>query len=210
MIKAVIFDFDGVILETADIKTKAFRILFQQDYPDKVGAIVNYHLQNMGISRFIKFRYIYENILHSSLSEEKNKILGEKFSEIVFQEVLIAPFVPGAMEFFKNNYSKYLMFIASGTPNGELQEIVKRRGIDNFFKQVYGAPKEKPEIIRSIITNYQIAPQEAVFIGDAQTDMDAASQTGLHFIARKSGNLNRECKYGINDLNALDCILMVI
>ncbi|GAF78578.1 unnamed protein product, partial [marine sediment metagenome] len=34
MIKAIIFDFDGVIVESSDIKTEAFRELFQ-DYPQK-------------------------------------------------------------------------------------------------------------------------------------------------------------------------------
>ena len=41
MIKAVIFDVDGVIIESAEIKTKAFEILFA-DYPDKLSEIIRF------------------------------------------------------------------------------------------------------------------------------------------------------------------------
>ena len=99
MIKAIIFDFDGVILESAEIKTRAFRKLFEPNYPDKVEAIVDYHCNNMGISRYLKFGYIFENILHLSLSKELEEELGQRFSEIVFEEILNAPFVPGAVSF---------------------------------------------------------------------------------------------------------------
>ena len=62
MLKAIFFDFDGVIVESAGIKTEAFRKLFS-NYPDQVDEIVDYHKANAGISRYDKFDYIYEKIL---------------------------------------------------------------------------------------------------------------------------------------------------
>ena len=58
MIKAIIFDFDGVLIESAAIKTEAFREVFSK-WQDKVDEIVTYHNKNMGISRFVKFKYFY-------------------------------------------------------------------------------------------------------------------------------------------------------
>ena len=52
MIEAIIFDFDGVILESADIKTNAFRTLFEKESPELINKIISYHFKNMGISRF--------------------------------------------------------------------------------------------------------------------------------------------------------------
>ena len=70
MIRAILFDFDGVILESVDVKTKAFAELFK-DFPEHVDQIVQYHIDNMGVSRFDKFRYIYRYILKRKLSDEK-------------------------------------------------------------------------------------------------------------------------------------------
>ena len=42
MIKAIIFDFDGVLVESTQIKTEAFRNLFSK-WPDKVDEMVRYH-----------------------------------------------------------------------------------------------------------------------------------------------------------------------
>ena len=144
MIKAIIFDVDGVIIESADIKTLAFRRLFEQDYPpDKVDKIIDYHLRNMGISRYIKFRYSFENILGKTLTGGKEKKLGERFSSIVVEEVLKAPLVPGVLNFLKNNLSRFPMFIASGTPQGELDYIIKERDLLSYFKEVCGSPRSK-------------------------------------------------------------------
>ena len=96
MIKAVFFDFDGVILESSKIKTEAFPLVFEE-YPHLQDEILKYHLQHQGISRFEKFRYFYRELLNEHLSEKQEKELGLRFSEIVFQKVMEAEFVPGVL-----------------------------------------------------------------------------------------------------------------
>ena len=65
-IDAIFFDFDGVILESVDIKGWAFGKLFES-YPEHVDEIVAFHFANGGMSRFDKFRYIYKNILNKKM-----------------------------------------------------------------------------------------------------------------------------------------------
>ena len=201
MIKAVIFDFDGVLVESAEIKTEAFGQLFSS-FPDKVHEIVEYHKKNMGISRYVKFRYFHENILGKELSHDEEMELGEKFSQIVLEKVLKAPFVEGALDFLDKYHKKIPLFIASGTPDDELQYIVDKRYISSYFKEIHGTPLKKPEIIMDILSRYSLSTPEVVFVGDAESDLKASRETGVRFIARISpGNDDlMDCSLKIKDL----------
>ena len=183
MIKAIIFDFDGVIIESANIKTEAFAEIFS-DFPQKLKEIIDYHLVNAGISRYAKFRYIYEHILGQSLSKEKELELGRRFSQIVLQKVLSAPFVSGAKEFLDMNKHRFQFFIASGTPEEELMDIIYARRLQEHFREIHGSPKQKSDIINEIINHYHFTREEVVYVGDAESDRIAAEQAKIFFIER--------------------------
>ncbi len=213
MIKAIVFDFDGVILESAVIKTEAFGEVVK-DYPkEKAEAFVCYHRSHMGISRHVKFRFFIEEILREPYSEEKEKKLAEAFETIVFDRVMHCAFVPGAKEFIERNYNRYDMFIASGTPHEEMIRIVDGRGLSSFFKGVFGTPMKKSEIIRHILDFTGYNPDEMIFIGDAQTDLTAANETGLTFIGRETNENRgafRDVRYKVDNLLQVESMLKEI
>lgn len=183
MIKAIIFDFDGVILESAEIKTDAFRELFRA-YPKKIEEITDYHLLNTGISRYVKFRHIYGRILGKELTQKEEVRLGEHFSQLALRKVLKAPFVSGARGFLEQNKQRYQFFIASGTPQEELDKVIRLRKLKGYFQEVHGSPEEKADIIKQIIKDYNFGRQEIVYIGDGASDRIAAKKAKITFIER--------------------------
>jgi len=201
MIKALIFDFDGVILESADIKTDAYRKLFKREYPDKVEEFIKYHIQNAGISRYVKVQYFYEKILGIRITDKKKKELINNFSKIVLKETLDASFIKGMPEFLEENYKKLPLFVVTGTPTEEVNLIIKKRKLNIYFKEIHGSPKEKKDIIFYILSRYKWNPKEVVFFGDAESDLRAAEETGVIFIARLNCTLKalENCKYKIRD-----------
>ncbi len=183
---AVIFDFDGVILESVKVKTDAFKELFS-DYPEHLEAIVAYHENNMGISRYHKFAWIYQELLGIMLSPNEEKRLGQQFSALVMEKLLACPFVPGTLELLEELKHRGIpAFIASGTPQNELELLVQRRGLASYFQEVWGSPAEKPEIIERLIAAYELDRNRLYFIGDALSDYIAAKTTGIRFIGRKT------------------------
>ena len=201
MIKALIFDFDGVILESADIKTAAYRKLFEEEYPDKVEEFIKYHTVNSGISRYVKIQYFYEKILGIKITGKKKKELINKFSQIVFEKILRASFVKGMPEFLEENYKKFPLFVVTGTPDEEINSIIKKRKLNFYFKETLGSPKEKKDIIFDILSRYKWNPREVVFFGDAESDLRAAEETGAIFVVRINDDSKdlENCKYKIKD-----------
>lgn len=181
MIRAIVLDFDGVILESAAVKTAAFRALFAH-HPEHVESIVALHEREVGRSRFWKFATIYETILKQPLSEEASAALGERFTALAYQQVLDSPAVPGLDEFLASN--RRALYIASGTPQDELRQIVAERGLGRWFRGVYGSPRGKAEIVRAIMDSDGYRPDEILFVGDGRTDQEGARQSGVFFLGR--------------------------
>ena len=182
-VKSIIFDFDGVILESGNIKTEAFLEVFA-DFPQHQQAILHHHLENLSVSRYDKFAWIYRELLGQVYTPTEQERLGDAFSTIVLDKILACPFVPGALETLEALQGMYPMFVASGTPQEELELIVRERGLDRYFVEVWGTPLKKVEIIRDILARFNLRREEVLFVGDGVSDYQAATETGLIFLAR--------------------------
>ena len=183
MLRAIIFDFDGVICESLAAKTKAFRKLFE-NYPDKLDEILKIHIDNGGMSRYKKFELIFKDILKKELTEQESRRLGQMFSEYCYAEVAACPFVEGAYEFLKKYHDKLFFFIVSGTPQEEMSSLVLDRKLDAFFKGVYGSPRVKDELITTILRQNNLAREQVVFIGDSVNDQQGAMKAWVTFVGR--------------------------
>jgi HAD superfamily hydrolase (TIGR01549 family) len=183
MISSIIFDFDGVILESVVVKTEAFRQIFAFS-PDHIDEIVRFHQENGGMSRFDKFRHIYQNIIHEPLSDAQFNLLSDRFSLLVENGVINAPFVNGTAELLQTLSKKYPLYIVSATPQDELIRITQTRKISDFFQGIFGSPLKKRDHILRIIQENRFDPTRVLFIGDAVNDWEAATSCGVKFIAR--------------------------
>lgn len=181
---AIIFDFDGVLAESVDVKTRAFEALYAE-YGDRiVEQVRDYHLQHGGISRFEKFRYYHEVLLGKTLTKDEENQLGDRFSQYVEDAVVESVYVAGAYNFLENYYQSIPLFVASGTPDVELKRIVSRRNMAHYFISVHGSPAKKGDIIQDILTKHSFNPDHVLMIGDAIADYEGAIAAGVKFMGR--------------------------
>lgn len=184
--KILLFDFDGVLVESVDIKDRAFETLFK-DYPEHIEEIMDYHLSNNATVRYDKFRYITETILGQNYDKDTEKTLSEKFSSLVFTGIVECPYVKGAIELLDTYRDKLPIYLASRSPADELDKILDARSLKKYFKKVYAVPWIKTDAIQDITFRENISPEQIVFVGDSHEDFAAARATGAFFIGRDSG-----------------------
>lgn len=185
-IKAIIFDFDGVIVESMGIKENAFVSLFK-NYPEHLEKIVTLHRAHGGLSRFEKFKIIYNDILRLPYNEKIEKELGNKFAEYVYEEVVRCPYVTGAKEFLEKYHKELSFFIVSGTPQEEMRNITRARGLDKYFIEVFGSPEKKGALCLKILRSRRLSHDAVMMVGDSIDDYEGASEAQIKFIGRITG-----------------------
>ncbi len=207
MNKAIFLDFDGVVLDSVDIKTEALRQLFSEYDKDEVEDLIDYHVHAGGVSRYKKFEYFYRNILGRGITKDELKDLGEKFNKLVREKVLQADFIFGILEFIKRHKNDYIILVVSGTPDENIKEVVKDRNLDEYFDGVHGSPPGKSQLLSTLIEKYDIDKSNSIFFGDAITDMEAAKDNDLRFILVKSSHnedIIHECEEMIENFRDLN------
>lgn len=181
---AIFFDFDGVLAESADIKTEAFRTLYAPYGAKVVAGALDHHRAHGGVSRRKKIRWCHKYLLGRRLSEDELEQLAQHFSRLVEDAVVESAWVAGARDALQRLHGRLPMFVISGTPNDELRRIVGRRRMTGYFVEVHGSPPSKVPIIRDLLERYDLAADRVLFVGDSTTDYDAARATGVPFLGR--------------------------
>lgn len=182
MTQAIFFDFDGVILETADIKTDAFGELYRAHGAEMEARVRDYHVRHGGLSRFFKIRMFEREWLGRPADEAREAALAQRFADLVVGKVLAAPPLPGAIETLEHLRGRLPLFVVSGTPEEELRDICGQRGLTRFFAGIYGAPRRKTEILQTVCATHGLDPARCVMVGDATTDSEAAAALGMRFV----------------------------
>jgi len=184
-IKAVVLDFDGVLVESNNIKHQAFSDIFSE-FSDHYKEIMAYHFAHNAVNRYDKFEYIMKNILRQEYDRTLAKRWALRFSELTRDKIINCPYVKGASDFVKHFSNKFPLYVASATPFDELNLILNRRGILQYFKGVYGAPTQKMKIFKDIAKKERVKPKNILYIGDSLEDYEVANDFGCTFIARTS------------------------
>jgi len=183
-LSCIVFDCDGVILESVPVKTRAFARIAEPFGAESVDKLVMYHKEHGGVSRYKKFEWLYRKVLGREITPEELAGLGRRFAEIAFEEVCRCDLVPGIEAVLKRWQGRVPMYVCSGAPHEELHVILQGRGLDQYFTGMYGSPPAKAELLRGIIDQARVDPATAVMIGDSVTDRDAAEIVGLLFYGR--------------------------
>ena len=173
----VVFDFDGTLCDSADIKTDAFYRLYLDEQGEEFARRVEkYHLVNAGLPRHDKILHIESEMIGVPPSPQRMAAVTTRFSTLVEDAVVAAPLFPGVLAFLDRFAGAVPLAIASATPTEELRRIVDRKGIDRYFDAIEGSPQSKAEIIDGFAAAYSVPHRRIVMVGDQPSDAAAARE----------------------------------
>lgn len=196
---AIIFDFDGVILDSAEIKAQAFAEIYSEFGEAWAAFILDYQRRHGGVSRREKFKHFDKTILGQEPTEKRIAALSGRFTDIVFRKILSAPFIPGARSLLDKARGHSRLFVVSGTPQEELVDIIERRALTPYFETIIGAPTKKPAAFARIL-NLGFAEKDVVAVGDSTTECSAAMTLGIPFLGIRNGPSPTDFPPGIETL----------
>lgn len=180
--RLVFFDFDGVLVDSVEVKTNAFVALYEP-FGDRVMEEVRaYHLANAGVSRYDKFRHWQRTLVNGPDDDATIEALAARFGDEVKKQVIAAPEIPGASDALNRLAKLWPLFVTSATPQNELQDIIAARKMNQNFTAIFGSPCSKSDAIAQCLRMHKAQAGDCVMIGDAAADYKAALANAVPFI----------------------------
>ncbi len=181
-IDLIVFDCDGVLLDSMPAKIAAFREWVPERYSDYRDAFMQRVMAGFGKSRLHHISSFYEVIVGEAVTESFLIEEVARFTEICEPLCAAAPWRKGSREFVRHCRDAGLpLYVLSGTPQEPLEAMLESTGGTALFDAIIGSPPGKPESMERILSETAAAADHTLFVGDANADHVAALHVGAHF-----------------------------
>ena len=191
--KVIIFDFDGTLCDTRSNIIIAFRATMEHlglDMRDEetCGATIGLTLRDGFKSMYPEF----DDAKIDYCVETYRQIFAERRKE------LMPDLFPGVKETLEALRKRgYRMTIATSRLTDSLMLFMRHHGIDHYFEYAVGSDsvthhKPHPEPALKTLRELNIAPSEAIMVGDMPVDIAMAHNAGIRAIGVDYGNATRE------------------
>ena len=178
----IIFDCDGVILDSNKLKSEAFATALLDEPAELVEKFIKYHKFNGGISRYIKFEHYFKTIKRLNEYSEELQLALKNYAHICSEELNKSEEIPGVRKFLELLKSKNIpCFVSTGGDTKEVTDAFEYKGLRSFFKTIYGNENTKDWHLSEIKSTLSKSSR-LLFIGDSKKDFDVASKFNCDFV----------------------------
>ncbi len=193
MIKAVIFDVDGTLVDSNDLHVEAWREAFRR-YGKELSFEDVHGQMGKGGDQLMPVFCSGEEL--EEFGEELEKRRVELFKSDYLPRV--RPF-PRVRELFERVRGEGLQIaLASSAKEEELEHHKKSMGVAELLEAATSADdaersKPHPDIFEAALAGLKgVRPEEAVVVGDTPYDVQAAAKAGIRSVGLLSGGFKEE------------------
>lgn len=218
-IKALIFDWDGTIVDTLSIKMENAAAIFSDNFGTDGLSIAHSYKRYSGVSRKDLFNMIARDNMNRELHPLEFKRISAEFTSrnlVSARERRI--FAEENRSLFNwCTESGYGMFISSSADKNEIEELAELIDVKKYFREILGSAGEFSKgkaHIRYIKEKYQYTTDQIMFVGDDKADMRLAGRLGVLCVGVLNGGqgdrdiLNGYADHWITSLSQLREVLI--
>lgn len=176
-LKAIVFDFDGTLIESNELKRQIFFDIFDNKFHPQITKTLN---ENKDLSRFELIKKILIKINCKKISANLDEYTS-RYSDNLINQISVITVDSNLYKNLENLKSRYKIYLSSLTYKNDLPVILKNLKLDKYFENVYGYPQKKEVTLKNIITRLSLSPSEVMVVGDGESDRISAKINNCHF-----------------------------
>lgn len=179
--ESIVFDFDGVLVDSHEVRLSAFREAVKGMPEGVIDDLIEFHLANGGLSRYVKFNYI---VTKYNIDEALIPLWLDVYSEYCQKNLRDRRLlIPETFELITSLLqSNKDVFIVSASDQLELRGLIRYYGIPILEDRVLGSPERKQNNIERIIMKYSFDRSKMILIGDSINDFQASNDCNIKFL----------------------------
>ena len=182
MIDAVVFDLDGLLIETEEIWDEVREALVRE----RGGRWTDSAQRDMmGMSSTEWSRYLHEELGLQEPPEELNRLVVERMAER-YREKL--PLLPGAVEAVKRIATRWPLTVASSSNRPLIDLVLELAGLAPYFQATVSSEevqrgKPAPDVYLEAARRLGVAPERCAAIEDSESGIRSAQAAGMKVVA---------------------------
>jgi HAD superfamily hydrolase (TIGR01509 family) len=182
VIEAVVFDLDGVLLDTEELWDEARREIAEERggrwRPDAQRAM-------MGMSSPEWSRYMHDEIGLPDPPERISEEVVERLAELYRRQL---PLIDGAVEAVRRIGARWPLGIASSSNRPLIDLFLELTGTQQLFRATVSSEevahgKPAPDVYLEAATRLEVAPEHCAAIEDSENGIRSASSAGMRVVA---------------------------
>ncbi|HEY2237211.1 MAG TPA: HAD family phosphatase [Streptosporangiaceae bacterium] len=182
MIDAVVFDLDGVLIDSEPVWEHVRRGLVE-GYGGHWADDAQQRLMGMSTQEWA--RYLSEDL---GIGLPPNEVARLVIRAMAGQYQHHLPLLPGAVEAVRRMAERWPLGLASSSPPALIHTVLTTAGIAPLFKATVSTEdvaegKPAPDVYLTVASRLQVAPRHAAAVEDSSNGLRSAAAAGLHVIA---------------------------